>query len=219
MKLDSNTTKILKTFSSINNALLIKEGNVVRTISPSKTVMAKATLNQDFPKTFAIDDVSRFLGTVSMFDNPDLTFGENSVVINNGGATAEYHYTSPSLIVVAPDKDINLDNAEVRFHLTGENIMMVQRALGVISLPEVAFVGKGGRLYLQAVDSKTITNDSYSIDIGETSSNFRMIIRSDNLKVAIDNYDVKISSKGLSHFKGSEGIEYWVAVEGNSTIG
>ena len=154
MKLDSNTVKVLKNFSSINSSIMIKEGNVVRTISPSKTVMAKAKLTQDFPKTFAVHDVSRFLGTVSLTDDADLNFGDKSVSISHGKQTCNYSYTDPSLIVVAPEKDINLDGAEVSFRLTEAELATVHRALGVLSLPEIAVVGKGGKMFLQAVDTK-----------------------------------------------------------------
>ena len=220
MKLDTNTVKVLKNFSSINSAIMIKEGNVVRTISPSKTVMAKATLTQDFPKTFAIQDVGRFLGAISMAKDPDLSFGEHNVNIVDIGDTRQsnpYSYTDPSLIVVAPEKDINLDNAEVSFRLTEQDLAQVQKALGVLSLPEIAVVGKGGKMFLQAVDTKGMTNDVFSIEVGDTNSTFRMVFRSDNIKMMAGDYDVKVSAKGLSHFKG-DGVEYWVAVESNSTF-
>lgn len=217
MKLDSNTVKVLKNFSSINSSIMIKEGNVVRTISPSKTVMAKATLTQDFPKTFAIHDVSRFLGTVSLTDDADLNFGDKSVSISHGKQSCNYGYTDASLIVVAPEKDINLDGAEVSFRLTEEDLATVHRALGVLSLPEIAVVGKGGKMFLQAVDTKGTTNDVFSVELGDTTSTFRMVFRSENIKLMAGDYDVKISAKGLSHFKG-DGIEYWVAVESNSTF-
>lgn len=215
MKLDANTIKVLKNFSSINTSIMVKEGNVLRTISPSKTVMAKATLTQDFPKTFAIHDVSRLLGTVSLFDDADLNFGDKHITISSGTDVCDYGYTDQSLIVVAPEKDINLDGAEVSFRLTEEALAKVQRALGVVSLPEIAVTGKNGKMFLQAVDTKGMTNDVFSVEVGETDATFRMVFRSDNIKIMAGDYDVKVSSKGLAHFKG-ENIEYWVAVESNS---
>jgi len=117
MKLDDKTVSVLKNFATINQSVLVKPGNVIRTISPSKTVMAKAMLNQDFPQQFAIYDVSRFLGVVSQFDSPELTFNEKHVVVGDGEEQCEYTFTDPSMIVAAPEKEINLSNAEVNFHL------------------------------------------------------------------------------------------------------
>ena len=42
MKLDTKTLNVLKSFTPINPSILIKEGNIVSTISPTKTVLAKA---------------------------------------------------------------------------------------------------------------------------------------------------------------------------------
>ena len=216
MKFDAATLQVLKNFSSINNAILFKEGNRLATISPGKTVMARATLTQEIPAKFAIYDLSRFLGTISLFDQPELTFKDGSVDISQDNNTFNYAFTDVSLIVVPPEKDIVLADAEVQFTLTTDALKKVQRALNVASLPEIAVTGKNGKILLQAVDSKGSTNDTFTIEVGETTGTFRMVIRADNIKLLEGEYEVSISSKGLSHFKGKT-VEYWIAVEGNST--
>lgn len=216
MKLDDKTVSVLKNFATINQSILVKPGNVLRTISPSKTVMAKATLTQDFSQQFAIYDVSRFLGVVSQFDSAELTFNDKHVAIGEGQEKCEYTFTDPSMIVAAPEREINLSNAEVNFHLPEAKLTKVTRMLGVLGLPELAVTGKGGKILLQAVDVKGTTADVFSVEVGETSANFRMIFRAENIKVMNGDYDVSISSKGLSHFKGKE-VEYWIAVESSST--
>jgi len=216
MKLDDKTVSVLKNFATINQSVLVKPGNVIRTISPSKTVMAKAMLNQDFPQQFSIYDVSRFLGVVSQFDSPELTFNEKHVVVGDGEEQCEYTFTDPSMIVAAPEKEINLSNAEVNFHLPEAKLTKATRALGVLGLPEIAVTGKNGKIYLQAVDVKGTTADVFNVEVGTTNANFRMVFRAENIKVMAGDYDVSISSKGLSHFKGKE-VEYWIAVESSSS--
>ena len=216
MKLDAATIQVLKNFSSINQSIMFKAGNVIRTISPSKTIMARAILNQDFPAQFAVYDLSRFLGTISLFENPVLEIHEKHLDIIEGNNKFSYAFTDPSLIVVPPEKEINLASAEVKFRLTGEALHKVMRALGVASLPELAVTGKNGKIYLQAVDTRGTTNDVFSVEVGETSNTFRMIFRAENIKLISGDYDVSISSKGLAYFKG-DNIEYWVAVESNSS--
>ena len=46
MKITTNTLNILKNFSKINPSILIQEGNTLRTISPNKTIMAKANVDK-----------------------------------------------------------------------------------------------------------------------------------------------------------------------------
>ena len=54
MKLDNDTLQVLKNFSAINKNIMFKPGNVIRTISSTKSVLAKATIKQDFEKGFAV---------------------------------------------------------------------------------------------------------------------------------------------------------------------
>ena len=72
MKLTSRTLQVLKNFSTINPSLLFKNGSVITTMSPNKTVMARATVGEVFPQTYAIYDLSRFIGVLSMFNDPDV---------------------------------------------------------------------------------------------------------------------------------------------------
>ena len=78
-------------------------------------------------------------------------------------------------------------------------------------------VGDGSEISLSALDVKNNESDNFSIKVGETSSNFKMIFNTENLKMVPGNYDVAISSKGISHFKHvTDQIEYWIATEAGS---
>ena len=66
---------------------------------------------------------------------------------------------------------------------------------------------------MQAIDSKTSV-DSFAVDLGTSNSNFKMIFKIENLKLMRGTYDVKISNKGLGHFKNTnKELEYWIATE------
>lgn len=216
MKLDTRTTQILKNFASINPSMLFKPGNRLSTISAGKTVMARANIDQEIPGAFAIYDLSRFLGTLSLFSDAELRVDEKFMVISQGKRKINYTFTEPSLIVTPPDKDIKLPDPEVSFTITADELSEVMKALSVLSLPEIAVVGDGTSISVQAVDSKNPSGDTYSVNVGETTATFRMIIRADNLKLLPGDYQVEISSKGLSRFSTSD-VEYFIAVESNST--
>ena len=49
MKLSSNTTMVLKNFATINQNLVIKEGSELLTMSSMKNIVAKATVEENFP--------------------------------------------------------------------------------------------------------------------------------------------------------------------------
>jgi hypothetical protein len=216
MKLEPATLQILKNFSSINTNIMFKEGNKLATISPTKTIMARAVINQEFPKKFAIYDLPRFLGTISLFNDAVIDFNDNYLEIKEGSNKFKYSYTDPSLIITPPEKEIKLPSVDVTFTLTETAFKKTMRALSVAGLPEIAFTGDGEKIYVQAVDTRGATNDVYSVEVGETNKQFRMVFRAENIKLMDGDYVVSISSQGLSHFKGTN-VEYFIAIESNST--
>lgn len=217
MKLDNATLQVLKNFSAINKNIMFKPGNVIRTISSTKSVLARATISQEFDKSFAVYDLSRFIGTLSLFNEPEIDVKDSHVTISEGNNKFNYAVTDPSLIIVPPDREIELPNPEVNCLITEEALNRVMKALSVSQLPEIAIVGKDGQILLQAVDTRGTTNDSFSVVVGETDARFRMVFRADCIKLIPGSYDVSISSKGLSHWKGAS-VEYWIAVESNSSF-
>lgn len=217
MKFDTRTIQVLKNFSSINPSMVFKEGNTLATINPSKSVMARAKAAVEFPGTFAIYDLSRFLSTVSLFSDPEFKIQEKYMEIRQGSKKLNYTFTEPSLVVAPPEKDIKLPDPEVKFRVTADDLQEVMKALSTLGLPEIAVVGDGNTICLQAIDSKNPSGDVYSVEVGPTNAIFKMIIRAENMKLLPGDYDVEISSKALSYFKGVD-VEYWIAVEQNSSF-
>ena len=56
MNLSDKTLTVLKNFAGINNSILVKEGNQLRTISVAKNILAEAYIEEDFPRQFGIYD-------------------------------------------------------------------------------------------------------------------------------------------------------------------
>ncbi len=217
MKFEGRTLQILKNFASINPSLQFKQGSYITTISPVKTLMAKAAIKEHIPHTFAIYDLSRFLGVLSLFDSPTLNMEERLLTVSGSGRKVQYTYADPKLIVTPGDKEIKLPSVDIEFDLKSDTLQSVLKAMGVLGLPEIAVTGEDGTLSLQAIDSKNPSSDKFSIDIGTTSLTFRMIFLAENIKILNEDYKVAISSKGLAHFIGSD-IEYWIATESSSTF-
>lgn len=217
MKISTNTLNVLKNFAKINPSIVVQEGNVLKTISPSKTIMAKGTVETNFDKKFAIYNLDRFISTVSLFNDPELKFGEKAVEIYDGNRKSNYTYADESTITQAPDRQITLPSVDVSFRLTNEHLKDVEKAAGVLGLPEIVVFGDGHNIFLQAADTKNPSGDVYSINVGETDKTFRAIFKFENIKIIADDYDVTISSRGISHFAGKN-VEYWIAVEQSSTF-
>ena len=218
MKLDTKTVNVLKNFSTINPSMLFREGNTLKTISPTKTVMAKANIDTTINKKFAIYNLGKLLSTLSFYDNPEIELREQNLVISNGnGSSTTLAYADESAIKTAPDRDITLPTVDAEFKISNSALTNIMKMLGTLGLPEIAIVGDGSNLYVSALDSKNAGSESHTEKVGVTSKTFRAIFKADNIKLIPGDYDVSVSSKGISHFRGAE-AEYWIAVEQNSTF-
>lgn len=217
MKLNTRTMQVLRNFSAINPSIQFKEGDVLRTISPNKTMMAKAKLQDTIDTDFAIYDLSRFLGVVSLFEDPTFELDEKLVRISSEGRSVSYTYADPSTIIVPPNKEISLDEFDVEFDLDQEVFAEIMKAIGVMSFPELTVVGEDGQVLLRATDTKNPSSDKYDVEVGETDKQFIAVFKVENLKLLSDSYKVGISSKGIAHFE-SDDLEYWISIESNSTF-
>lgn len=222
MQLNAKTMTVLKNFSSINPSLVFNEGNVLATMSVGKTIISKAKIPDNFPRKFAMNNLGKFINSVTSYDNASLSFNDKDVVISgqNASEKSKLTYASEDTIKTPPEKIINnftLPSVDATCTLTPEALSSVQRQLGILGVPEIAFVGDGSAIHLQAVDSKNPSSDTFSIKIGDTDKTFRAIFKAENIKIIPGTYNVDISKTGISHFKG-EDIEYWIAVETNSTF-
>lgn len=217
MKIDVDTVNVLKNFAKINPSIVVQEGNILKTMSPGKTIMAKAKVKTDFARRFAIYNLDRFISTLSLFVDPELKFGDRSVDISDNARKTHYVYADENTVTKAPDREIVLPSVDVTFRLTNDVLRDVEKAAGVLGLPEIVVIGDGNNIKLQAEDTKNPSGDVYSVVIGTSDKVFKAIFKAENIKIIPGDYDVSISSKGISHFV-HEDVEYFIAVEQNSTF-
>lgn len=218
MQFTDETMDVLKNFSSINPSIVIKPGSVLRTISPQKTIMAIANSKDTFGSEAGIYDLSRFLATVSLFENPDMTFTDKSIRVMENKRKVDYTLADVSMILQPPEKEISMPPCEVNVEITWTDLQSVLKAASVLGLPEIAFSGIDGEVVLEAVNSKNPTTDRYGVTVGSTSDTFSMYVKVENLKLMPRDYTVNLSSKGLSCFT-SDDVKYFIAIESNSKFG
>jgi hypothetical protein len=219
MKFSESTINVLKNFASINAGMQFKEGSVVRTISKGQNVLGKATVTETFEKDFVIYDLNRFLSLCSSLTDPEIVLNSdaNNLTVKSGTSKTTYGLADESMIVAPPVKELKIENSEVNFKLTKDDMNQVLKMSGILGLPNIAVTGNGFEISISALDIKNTDSDNFSITVGRTSANFRMIFVTENLKMIPGTYDVAISSKGISHFKHvTDQIEYWIATEAGS---
>jgi hypothetical protein len=220
MKLSESTVSLLKNFSSINQSILFKEGQKLRSISVMKNILVEANVAEEFPKDFGIYDLNQFLNGLSLHSSPDLDFNNDQyVVIKEGKSRSKYFFADPSVIVAPPEKEITLPSEDVCFQVTSQQLEKLKKAASIYQLPDISVVGEAGVVKLVARDKKNDTSNDFTIVVGETTDEFVFNFKEENLKIVPGNYDVVVSSKLLSRFSNQNiDVTYYIALEPDSTF-
>lgn len=221
MKLSETTLALLKNFAGINNSILVKKGNRLRTISVAKNILAEAEITEDFPRDFAVYDLNQFLNGLGLHQDPDLDFTETSYLsIREGKRRVKYFFADPNVIISPPEKEIQLPSQDVCFQLDSVTLEKLVKAAAVYQLPDLSAVGEAGVVKLVVRDKKNDTSNEYSIVVGETDKEFTFNFKVENIKIIPGAYDVVVSSKLLSQFTNKKfNLSYWIALEPDSTFG
>ena len=221
MKLSDKTLLLLKNFSGINQSILFRQGNKLRTISVMKNILAEAEITEEFPKDFGIYDLNQFLNGLNLHQNAELDFDNDGyVVIREGKMRSKYFFADPSVIVIPPDKEITLPSEDVCFELNTQQLDKLLKASAIYQLPDLSAVGGAGVIRLVVRDKKNDTSNEYSIVVGETDKEFSFNFKVENIKIIPGAYDVVVSSKLLSQFTNTKyNLTYYIALEPDSSFG
>ena len=224
MELNESTLSVLKNFSGINSNIVIEEGNVLRTISEAKNILATATLDDiSFSKKFGVYDLNQFLGVLGLVDKPNLKFEDDFVIISDttGRSKVKYFYSDIEMLTT-PTKSVTMPEADVTFNLDEDTFNKIKRAAGALDHNELVVSPGGGDSVTLTVTSgeKGATANNFSIDVPGTSTlnKYSFVFNIPNLKMMAGNYEVSISTKLISSFKQAN-VEYWIALEKSSTYG
>ena len=220
MKLSESTLSLLKNFSTINQSILFKQGNKLRTISVMKNILAEATITEELPKDFGIYDLNQFLNGLALHQSPELDFANDGhVVIKEGRMRSKYFFADPNVIITPPDKAIDLPSEDVSFELRTEQLDKLLKAAAVYQLPDLAVVGGEGVVKIVVRDKKNDTSNEFAVVVGETDKEFSFNFKVENIKILPGTYDVIVSQKLLSRFASkNHDLTYYIALEPDSTF-
>lgn len=222
MKLSSTTLDILKNFSAINPNMLFKPGQQIGTIAEAKNIVASATLEEQIPTEFGIYDLTELLSVLSLMDDPEIEFSEDSLQVKEGKASIRFFYSGKELLTV-PTKSVTMPKSDVTITLTEDHLVRIRKAASVLGHSNLEILGKGGVITLRVIDPKNPTANSYSLVIDEANActdSFSFVFVIGNLKIIPGDYTVSISSKLISCFKHQKlPLTYWIALEKTSSYG
>lgn len=208
MKLSKPTLATLKNFSTINQSIVIKPGNIIETISNVKDIYAKSSIEETFDKQVCIYDLNELLGVIGLFEDPEIELGDSYLTLKQGKITQKYYYADSTVVTSPPENGVTLPSEEVQLTIDRNTLSMLIRACSINNATDMTFSNKG-----ILVHDKSIPNSNvFSVDIPETNDTYELSISVDMLKMVPDDYKVAICTKGLVKFEGNY-ITYYVALQ------
>lgn len=214
MKFKESTLSILKNFSTINPSVMLRKGNLIKTVSPGKDVMAVSTLEDPIEGDAGIYNIGQFLSSLTLFNDPEVKFEDGYFAISDGKRSVNYTFAAENLIL-SPTKDsLPVDGIHTEFDISWSEIKNLINAASVLQLPDIRFTPSGsGEVTISTTDKKNPTTNVYSVDVPATTSGEGkpVDINTTKLKLIQGDYHVSLGAH-VAEFK-SESITYWIAVE------
>lgn len=222
MNISKDTISILQNFASVNSNILIQSGNVIKTISVAKNILASAEIAETFPREFGIYDLNEFLSVFDLIEDASLDFGDKSVVLSNKNQSVEYHYSAPELIT-HPSKDVKMPSSEVEVNLSQSVLSKIKKAASVLGHSNLIIQGDNGEVRLIVGDPNNKSSNTFDIILDSDNpckEKFSFVLLINNLKLLNGDYKVVFSSKFISNFINQNvPLQYWIALEKNSSYG
>lgn len=222
MKLSKQTVEILKNFNNINPGIYFNKGNIQKTISINREILAEAELEESFPKDFGIYDLAKFLAIFSIHkSNPDIDFEDVNITISgyDNRSKVKYRCSEKEMIHTPPDKKIRDTEVEVKLSISDTDFDWCMRNASVLSSPNIVIESDGEKVYMTTKDLKDDSANSNTLEISEGNGDkYKMMFKTETLgKIIGGNYDVEISSSGISKFINKDvPIKYWIVMETGS---
>jgi hypothetical protein len=214
--LSQTTLNILKNFATINNGIIIKKGNTLRTISNAENILAAANVEESFPQTFAIYDLNQFLAGLSLFDAPSLVFDNaDYVTIKDGRCRVKYYFSDPEITLkTAPDKSVKYPGSDIQFTLSASNIAAIQKATGIYKLPDLN-ISSDEEIVLSVRDNEVSTSNTYDIIVpGTFEGTHSLDLKVENIRLLQGDYQVGVSKHHISEWKHLNlDLTYYIALE------
>lgn len=193
MKISNKTLSLLQSFAQISSNLLVKSGKKLATRNAVNSIQARAIVDETFPQQFAIYDLNQLLSLISVTQNPDIEFGEKSLVIRSAnGGEIEYFYADESLVTAPNENPPQLEDVYT-FKLTASDIQTIVKTASIVSATMLNIVSDKGKVTLSINDPKNSTSHSYKKPLGDSDVSFNVKMAIDSFKVVAVEYNVRVA--------------------------
>lgn len=222
MKISNRTLSIFKNYAQINSNFKADSGSLISTINSGQNLLAKATVEEEFPHPFAIFDMRDFLIAIGSVKDPDFEFGDKYVVISNdAGYTVKYVYAEPSTFKVSYPSGTQ-PGAKFSFDIDEDVLFRTINASAALSLPELYLKSNGTEVKIGAGDTQNKSANSFEVVVSKDSAlpKFSIVLNPANLKLIQQKYRIGVCGRIITftNIDGDNEIQYTTPSMANSII-
>lgn len=198
LNLSKRTTAILKNFASINPSAVLEAGSLIRTASPTTTILALAQIDEIIPFKFPIMDLNSFLGILSLpaFSECNLMMDSKKIELI-GDKTSLKFWSAAESLVDLPDGELDLPDGDINCVIEDEQYHDFTKACGLLRHEFFEISNRGGKVFITALTPNIDTSNNYEVMLGETDkADASLRFKSSNLQLLRGDYKVEASSEG-----------------------
>lgn len=210
MKLDKWTIEVLNNFKFINESIQIKAGNYITTMSKVGNMLAHAKVDVEFPQTFAVYDLNRFILVAEKFSEGEIEFSDTFLTFHLGKMKIRYGFCDPDTIKIPTKEPRPFNPADIytEFVITADAMKTMSEGLKILRHDAVVISGENGKLSMSTRADQT--TNAFMFDLGETDKTFEFYFEAPKLNVIPKDYKVTLSSKRFMHLE-TDNLSYWIA--------
>lgn len=217
MKFTEEIIDVFNAASKINDHIVINAGTLITSISPKGNMYLRCRIPYKFPMDFALHDIKGFIRQLSLFDEPELTFYADKVLITDQTSSSEYYYSDREDLSYIED-EINITDFCVEFNLSNDAINKVIRASAANKTEDIVFGSEEGKLTIKTLD-KEDPKRIFSVYLGDNKEDFFIAVKHNKeskLTLLPLDYTVNVSTGGQLRFDGllnDVQVTYYLAAE------
>lgn len=231
LKIDEPTLNALKNFATINTSLVFRENGHLRTINEeSGGFRAEFQSLVKFPYDFGVYDLPQFLKAMTLVSRGSkptdvvLDFSEQgSHCFLKCGRNKIRYVFSPVDLLVSPKKDVKPPKGDIQLLLTNDDINNIRSMSSFINAKKVFFTPHDDTsIKIEIYDDEDRSGNRSETIVEGTSDldHFHVGLDVDYLKMLADDYQLSISSKKVTHWKGvKHGLVYYAVTTMKSQFG
>jgi hypothetical protein len=219
----SRTKDIISNFSAINPSLHFKPGNLLKTITDHQDIIAEASIVETIPQEFAVGELSRLLGALSLFKNPRVEFFDTMLTIYEETRKLNFVYADMEAVTAYPENTLTLPPVITSFKLFEKDFTALNKAANFLKVPTISLRANDGKVNVEGINPENPTGDSYTCQVGTSEKEFNVFINADKfLKLIPGEYQIDITYgpiKGVDVGIGvftTQDVKYFIATEDTS---